>query len=125
MTLVEPVFDSFAPHATGTEPVIATQDLGRAFRGRLVLRKVNIEVRESEIFGLLGPNGAGKTTLLRLVAGVLAPDSGGVKVGASVKLGYFAQQSLDLLDPAARSARQWRHRLPGRRLGLILSRKSI
>jgi ATPase subunit of ABC transporter with duplicated ATPase domains len=47
----------------------------------------------------MGRNGAGKTTLLRMIAGVLAPDNGLVKIGASVKLGYFAQQALDLLDP--------------------------
>jgi ATPase subunit of ABC transporter with duplicated ATPase domains len=47
----------------------------------------------------MGRNGAGKTTLLRMVAGVLAPDAGTVRLGASLRLGYFAQQSLDLLDP--------------------------
>jgi len=41
----------------------------------------------------------GKTTLLRMIAGVLAPDAGSIRLGASLKLGYFAQQSLDLLDP--------------------------
>jgi ATPase subunit of ABC transporter with duplicated ATPase domains len=47
----------------------------------------------------MGRNGAGKTTLLKMVAGVLPPDSGEVKLGASLKLGYFSQQALDLLDP--------------------------
>jgi len=47
----------------------------------------------------MGRNGAGKTTLLKILAGVLAPDSGRARLGASVKMGYFAQQSLDLLDP--------------------------
>jgi ATPase subunit of ABC transporter with duplicated ATPase domains len=46
----------------------------------------------------MGRNGAGKTSLLRMVAGVLPPDAGSVRLGASLKLGYFAQQSLDLLD---------------------------
>jgi ABC-2 type transport system ATP-binding protein len=80
VTLVEPIFDSLAPHAAGAEPVIATQDLGRAFRGRLVLRKVNIQVRESEIFGLLGPDGAGKTTLMQLMAAILDPTEGSCRV---------------------------------------------
>src|SRR4029453_16669407 len=48
---------------------------------------------------VMGRNGAGKTTLLRMVAGVLEPDAGAVKLGASLKTGYFAQQALDLLDP--------------------------
>jgi ATPase subunit of ABC transporter with duplicated ATPase domains len=47
----------------------------------------------------MGRNGAGKTTLLKMIAGALAPDDGGVKIGASVKMGYFAQQALDLLNP--------------------------
>jgi ATPase subunit of ABC transporter with duplicated ATPase domains len=47
----------------------------------------------------MGRNGAGKTTLLKMIAGVSAPDSGGVRLGASLKMGYFAQQSLDVLDP--------------------------
>jgi ATPase subunit of ABC transporter with duplicated ATPase domains len=48
----------------------------------------------------MGVNGAGKTTLLKLVAGVTQADSGEVRVGASVKLGYFAQSALEILDPA-------------------------
>jgi ATPase subunit of ABC transporter with duplicated ATPase domains len=48
----------------------------------------------------MGVNGAGKSTLLKLVAGAAAPDAGEVAVGASVKLGYFAQHAMDLLDPS-------------------------
>ena len=40
-----------------------------------------------------------KTTLLKMLAGVLAPDAGNVRLGASLKMGYFAQQSLDVMDP--------------------------
>jgi ATPase subunit of ABC transporter with duplicated ATPase domains len=47
----------------------------------------------------MGQNGAGKSTLLTMVAGALTPDAGTVRLGPSVKLGYFAQQSLDVLDP--------------------------
>src|SRR5438067_13753785 len=48
----------------------------------------------------MGRNGAGKTTLLKMIAGAAAPDAGDVKLGASLIMGYFAQQSLDVLDPA-------------------------
>jgi ATPase subunit of ABC transporter with duplicated ATPase domains len=47
----------------------------------------------------MGVNGAGKSTLLKLVAGAAEPDSGSVAIGQSVKLGYFAQHSMELLDP--------------------------
>ena len=56
-------------------------------------------IRRGERWCVMGKNGAGKTTLLKMVAGALAPDAGEVKLGASLKLGYFAQQALDLLDP--------------------------
>src|SRR5580658_5266742 len=46
----------------------------------------------------MGRNGAGKTTLLKMIAGVSEPDAGSVRLGASLNMGYFAQQSLDLLD---------------------------
>jgi ATPase subunit of ABC transporter with duplicated ATPase domains len=47
---------------------------------------------------VMGVNGAGKSTLLKLVAGETAPDGGNVTVGASVKLGYFAQHAMDTIE---------------------------
>ncbi len=56
----------------------------------------------------------GKSTLLKMVAGVLEPDAGTVRLGASLKMGYFSQQALDLLDPGADRARADAARLPRR-----------
>ena len=60
---------------------------------------VDLTIRRGERWCVMGRNGAGKTTLLKMIAGVLPPDAGGVRIGASVKMGYFAQQSTELLDP--------------------------
>jgi len=60
---------------------------------------VKLAVQYGERVALIGPNGAGKTTLLRLIAGQLAPTSGQVRPGASIRLGVMAQEQ-DTLDPA-------------------------
>ena len=49
---------------------------------------------------MVGKNGAGKSTLLKLVTGAMAPDSGDVALGANVKMGYFAQHAMELLEEA-------------------------
>ena len=67
----------------------------------------------------MGRNGAGKTTLLKLVAGVLEPDSGEVRLGASLKLGYFAQQSLELLDPDLTIIEQLQQDFPHDGIGVL------
>src|ERR1700709_1833271 len=55
-------------------------------------------VRRAERWCVMGINGAGKSTLLKLVAGATEPDDGTVAVGGSVKMGYFAQHAMDLMD---------------------------
>lgn len=66
--------------------------------GKKVLDNVNLSFYPDAKIGVLGINGAGKSTLLKLVTGTTAPDDGSVTVGGSVKLGYFAQHAMDLLD---------------------------
>ena len=61
---------------------------------------VNLTLRAGERVALVGPNGSGTTTLARLILGELAPRAGRVRLGANVKLGYFAQEQEDL-DPAS------------------------
>ena len=91
-------FDFRRPPRSGDE--VATLDgVTKSYGRRVVHDGLTFTIRRGERWCVMGKNGAGKTTLLRMVAGVLAPDSGTVRLGASLKLGYFAQQSLDLLDP--------------------------
>jgi lipopolysaccharide export system ATP-binding protein len=59
-----------------TEPLLATQNLVKQYRGRRVVNQVSVNVNAGEIVGLLGPNGAGKTTTFNMVVGVVKPDEG-------------------------------------------------
>ena len=68
---------------------------------RTIYDGFDFEIRRTERWCVLGANGAGKTTLLKLVAGVIRPDAGEVRLGASLKLGYFSQAALEQLDPDA------------------------
>jgi len=91
-------FDFRQPARSG-EQVAVLDDVSKAYGRRVVHEGMDLTIRRGERWCVMGRNGAGKTTLLRMIAGVLAPDRGSVRIGASVKLGYFAQQALDLLDP--------------------------
>jgi len=81
------------------DQVAVIENLSKVYGHRVVFRGMNLTIRRGERWAVMGRNGAGKTTLLKIVAGALEPDSGGVRLGASLKMGYFAQQSLDVLDP--------------------------
>jgi ATPase subunit of ABC transporter with duplicated ATPase domains len=72
----------------------------KAYGTRKIYGGLDLLIRRTERWCVMGVNGAGKSTLLKLVAGATEPDSGRVTVGASVKLGYFAQHAMELLDPA-------------------------
>jgi lipopolysaccharide export system ATP-binding protein len=57
---------------------LATEDIGKSYRGRRVVNSVSLHVHDSEVVGLLGPNGAGKTTTFYMVVGLTPPDTGRV-----------------------------------------------
>jgi ATPase subunit of ABC transporter with duplicated ATPase domains len=76
-------------------------------------------IRRGERWSVMGKNGAGKTTLLKMVAGALKPDAGEVKLGASLKMGYFSQQALDLLDPDLTIEEQLQHDFPDESIGAL------
>jgi len=88
-----------SPPRSGDD-VAELQGLSKAFGPRVIYDDFSLKIRRTERWCVLGRNGAGKTTLLKLVAGSLAPDSGNVRLGANLKIGYFAQQSLEQLDPS-------------------------
>jgi ATPase subunit of ABC transporter with duplicated ATPase domains len=82
------------------DDVAALTGLSKAYGAHVVYEDFSLVIRRTERWCVLGRNGAGKTTLLKLVAGRLTPDAGTVRLGANLKVGYFAQQALDQLDPA-------------------------
>jgi ATPase subunit of ABC transporter with duplicated ATPase domains len=90
-------FDFRAPQRSG-EDVVTLESVSKRFGSRTIYDGFDFHVRRGERWCVMGKNGAGKSTLLKLVAGALTPDQGAVRLGASLKVGYFAQQSLDLLD---------------------------
>jgi ATPase subunit of ABC transporter with duplicated ATPase domains len=90
-------FEFRAPPRSG-EDVARLQNIDKAYADNIVYRKFDFLVRRGERWCVMGVNGAGKSTLLKLVAGAARPDAGEVAVGGSVKMGYFAQHAMDLLD---------------------------
>ena len=76
--------------------IIELNDVSKSFDGRSVLSHFSYGVLRDDRIGIVGRNGAGKSTLLNLIAGRLAPDSGTVDVGSTVRLGYFSQEGREL-----------------------------
>ena len=91
-------FEFRQPPRSGDD-VAQLEGVSKNYGTRVVYDGLNLAVRRGERWSVMGRNGAGKTTLLKLIAGVLQPDAGEVRLGASLKMGYFAQQALQLLDP--------------------------
>jgi len=83
----------------GSNKVLELVGVKKSFGTALPLQGVNLLVRHGERLGLIGANGAGKSVLLRIVIGQEAPDAGEVKIGPSVKMGYYAQEH-ETLNPA-------------------------
>ena len=90
---------NFQPPPRSGDDVAILEGIDKRYGSRVIYDGLNLNVRRGERWAVMGRNGAGKTTLLRLIAGALEPDAGSVRIGASVKMGYFAQQALQILDP--------------------------
>jgi ATPase subunit of ABC transporter with duplicated ATPase domains len=89
----------FPPCPRSGEDVARVDGVSKRYGARVVYDGMSLAVRRLERWAVMGVNGAGKSTLLKLVAGETAPDSGTVSLGPSVRLGYFAQHAMELLDP--------------------------
>ena len=91
------LFD-FPPAPRSGEDVATLSNVHKSYGARRIYEGLNFQVRRRERWCVMGVNGAGKSTLLKLVAGAARPDDGDVAVGVGVKMGYFAQHAMELLD---------------------------
>jgi ATP-binding cassette ChvD family protein len=80
--------------------VIDFENLSKGFGDKLLIDKLTFKLPPGGIVGVIGPNGAGKTTLFRMITGQDKPDSGAIKIGETVKLGYVDQSRDSLKDTA-------------------------
>jgi ATPase subunit of ABC transporter with duplicated ATPase domains len=121
-------FDFRTPSRSGDQ-VAVIEDVSKAYPStslgaggrRVIYEGFNMTIRRGERWCVMGKNGAGKTTLLRMVAGVLQPDAGSVTLGASLDVGYFAQQALDLLKPDLTVEEQLQYDFPNESIGVLRS----
>jgi ATPase subunit of ABC transporter with duplicated ATPase domains len=90
-------FEFKTPPRSG-EDVAKLEKVAKGYGSRIIYKDFSFLIRRNERWCIMGVNGAGKSTLLKLIAGSTQADSGNVTVGASVKVGYFAQHAMDLLD---------------------------
>jgi ATPase subunit of ABC transporter with duplicated ATPase domains len=90
-------FEFRSPPRSGDD-VASFRGVHKAYGSQSIYAGFDFQVRRKERWCVLGANGAGKSTLLKLVAGTAEPDQGKVIVGSNVRMGYFAQHSMDLLD---------------------------
>jgi ATPase subunit of ABC transporter with duplicated ATPase domains len=113
-------FDFRQPPRSG-DKVVMIEDVHKAYGSHVVYDGLSMTIQRGERWAVMGANGAGKTTLLRMIAGALEPDTGSVRIGASVQMGYFAQQALQLLDPDRTVWEQMQNDFPGESVGSLRS----
>ena len=88
----------FATAPRSGEDVVSLAQVHKAYGTHTVYADLDFQIRRRERWCIMGVNGAGKSTLLKLIARTTEPDQGQVTIGASVKMGYFAQHAMELID---------------------------
>ena len=113
-------FDFRQPQRSGDD-VAVLDHVSKSYGRRVIYDDFSFLVRRGERWCVMGKNGAGKSTLLKMIAGAVEPDGGEVRLGASLRMGYFAQQSLDLLDPDLTVMEQVQKDFPLEGVGVLRS----
>jgi ATPase subunit of ABC transporter with duplicated ATPase domains len=111
-------FDFRVPPRSGDQ-VAVIEGLRKSYGSRVIYDGFSLTIRRGERWAVMGRNGAGKTTLLRMIAGTSAPDAGDVRLGASLIMGYFAQQSLEVLNPELTVFEQLQNDFPQDTIGAL------
>ncbi|HSC88798.1 MAG TPA: ABC-F family ATP-binding cassette domain-containing protein [Polyangiaceae bacterium] len=111
-------FEFRAPPRSGDD-VIVVEGVKKAYGSKIIYDGFDLLVRRGERWCVMGVNGAGKSTLLKLVAGVSEADTGTVRLGAGVKLGYFAQHAMELLAPDRTVFEMAQDRFPTAGIGVL------
>jgi ATPase subunit of ABC transporter with duplicated ATPase domains len=111
-------FEFRTPPRSGDQ-VAVLENLAKRYGSRVIYDGFSMILRRGERWAVMGKNGAGKSTLLKMIAGAITPDGGNVRLGASLRMGYFAQQSLDVLDPDLTIIEQLQNDFPQDGLGSL------
>ncbi|MGR7997386.1 MULTISPECIES: ABC-F family ATP-binding cassette domain-containing protein [unclassified Xanthobacter] len=88
----------FQPAPRSGEDVVSLKAVDKSYGARRIYEGLDFHVRRRERWAVMGINGAGKSTLLKLVTGTTPPDAGTVNLGGSVKMAYFAQHAMEVLE---------------------------
>lgn len=110
----------------GGDEVVKIENLGKTWktsegREKLVFKQANALVKRQDRVAVVGVNGAGKSTLLKIITGQAQATEGKFNVGASIDVGYFSQNSLDVLDPKMTIMEEVHSRIPNSTVGSVRS----
>jgi ATPase subunit of ABC transporter with duplicated ATPase domains len=92
------VMFEFRPAPRSGDDVVTLKNVQKAYGSRTIYDGLDFSIQRRERWCVMGVNGAGKSTLLKLVTGSTDPDAGTIQIGGSVKLGYFAQHAMEVLE---------------------------
>lgn len=98
VTLQDKMNIRLEPNVVSGNDVLTVENLKKSFGSHLLFENISFEVKRTEKVAVIGDNGTGKTTLLKMINGILEQDSGEIRLGSKVKIGYYDQEH-QVLDP--------------------------
>ena len=110
-------FEFREPPRSGDD-VVQVNGVSKTYGDKVIYDNFSLLIRRQERWCIMGENGAGKSTLLKLVTEFVPPDRGEVKLGASLKLAYFAQHAMEVLTPGVSVLQTVQNAFPTSNLGV-------